>query len=190
MNYVLNDKYVDINGLYNSFRKSGFKLDLGCGYYKPEGFIGLDNLAGKDSQIPSADNSPDILINLETETLPFPDNSVDEIRSSHFLEHSNLMHIFNESFRVLKPGHIFLFAVPYANSAEGMYPGHSIFLTEKWFYNNLVFQKYFTIVKEEYKPSEYYLSLPYLFRIFLPFSFARKFLFNACCEMTFTCLKK
>lgn len=188
--YTLNQRYAGIEDLYARFGGGGFKLDLGCGYAKPPGFIGIDNLSGVQSQIPNEENAPDILMDLDKAPLPFADNSCEEVRSSHFLEHSQLMHILHESYRVLRPGGTFLFAVPYANSAEGMYPGHHQFLTEKWFYENLTFQKYFKIESEEYFPSADYLNLPAIVRKLIPFKFARTFLFNACCQMIFRCSAK
>lgn len=186
--YRLNNKYLTIEDLYNAFGGGGYRLDLGCGYVKPNGFIGIDNLSGEACQILNLENAPDILFDLDTVDLPFPNNSCTEVRSSHFLEHSKISHILDESHRVLQPGGIFLFAVPYANSAEGMYPGHNIFLTEKWFYENLKFKKNFKIVSEEYFPSSEYLKLPFIIKTFLPFKFARTFLFNACCQMIITCI--
>jgi SAM-dependent methyltransferase len=187
---IFNKKYQNIEDVYNAYGGSSFKLDLGCGYVKPEGFIGVDNLSGEASQIPNIENAPDILMNLDVSAFPFPNNSCEEVRSSHFLEHSQLMHILTESHRVLRPGGTFLFAVPYANSAEGMYPGHQQFLTEKWFYKNLNFQRYFTIESEEYFPSDDYLKLPLILRAMIPFKFARTFLFNACWQMIFRCSAK
>ena len=187
---IFNEKYKNIEDVYAAYGEDSFKLDLGCGYVKPAGFIGIDNLSGEASQIPNVQNAPDILMNLDIEAFPFPDNSCEEVRSSHFLEHSELMHILNESHRVLRAGGTFLFAVPYANSAEGMYPGHQQFLTEKWFYENLTFQKNFKIESEEYFPSAYYLALPLIVRLLIPFKFARIFLFNACWQMIFRCSVK
>lgn len=188
--FVLNEKYHTINGLYKVYGGGDYKLDLGSGYVKPHGFIGIDNLSGSVTQIKDVRNSPDILMDLDQMAFPFPDNSCSEVRSSHFLEHSSLMHILNESYRVLKPNGIFLFAVPYANSAEGMYPGHQQFLTEKWFYENINFQKMFKIECEQYFPSSDWLGLPLVVRLLIPFSFARKFLFNACWQMLIRCSVK
>lgn len=187
---ILNEKYKGIEDVYQAYGRGSFKIDLGCGYVKPPGFIGIDNLSGEASQIPNVQNAPDILMNLDEAAFPFPDNSCEEVRSSHFLEHSQLMHILNESYRVLRPGGTFLFAVPYANSAEGMYPGHVQFLTEKWFYENLTFQKNFKIEHEEYFPSADYLKLPFFLRMLIPFKFARTFLFNACWQMIIRCSVK
>lgn len=189
-NIVLNSNFSSLDELFKRYGGDDFKIDLGCGFVKPQGFIGLDNLSGERSQIPNAINAPDILLDLNRDSLPFPDNSCIEVRASHFLEHSDVMHILDECYRVLKPNGTFLFAVPYANSAEGMYPGHNIFFTEKWFYRNLTFQKNFQIQKEDYFPSDDYMALPKIVRFFLPFEFARKFLFNACWQMMLTCTAK
>lgn len=186
-------KYVFCNGITSldeiyKFHPGGLKLDLGCGYYKPEGYIGLDNLIGETTQIKNVGNKPDILMDLNRDPLPFNNNTCIEVRSSHFLEHSNLDHIINESYRVLKADGIFFFVVPYANSAEGMFPGHSIFLTERWFYENINFQSKFTIIKEQFDPSTAYKKS--LISKVIPFSFARTFLFNACWQMQMTCTPK
>jgi SAM-dependent methyltransferase len=187
---VLHPNYNSLDNLYQKYGGDDFKIDLGCGFVKPAGFIGLDNLSGKDSQIPDHANAPDILTDLNRMPLPFADSSCREVRASHFLEHSDVMHILNECHRVLKPGGIFLFVVPYANSAEGMYPGHTIFFTEKWFHENLVFKQKFLILREQYFPSQAWIELPWIVRALIPFSFARKFFFNACWQMMFTCTIK
>lgn len=165
-------------------QNAGLKVDLGCGYYKPEGFIGIDNLSGEASQLKNEGNLPDIFMDLNSKVIPLEENSCIEIRASHYIEHSHLDHIFNEVHRLLRPEGIFQFTVPYANSAEGMYPGHLIFLTEKFFYENLNFQNRFTIAQELYKESSDYTNLPLPIKELFPFDVARKVLFNACNEMT------
>ena len=74
----------------------GLKIELGCGPAKKNGYIGIDNvdLVGVD-----------IVANLEN-GLPFlPDNSVDSVYTSHFLEHvNNFEKLMAECFRVLKRG--------------------------------------------------------------------------------------
>lgn len=160
------------------------KLDLGCGFYKPGGYIGLDNLVGERTQLTDEENAPDIIIDLNTQPLPFADRSCSEVRASHFLEHAVLDHVIDEVSRVLLNGGIFRIIVPYASSAEGMYPGHAIFLTEKWFRENRNFASKFEIMSESYRKSEEYLTLPRLVRAVLPWRWARTFLYNACGEMT------
>ncbi len=70
-------------------------LDLGCGRMKKPGRIGIDALDL---------DGVDVVANID-EGLPFfPDQSVDEIHSTHFLEHvSNIEDVLCEMARVLKP---------------------------------------------------------------------------------------
>lgn len=74
------------------------KLDLGCGTKKQEGAIGVDSL--------SFNGAVDVVHDLTQAPWPFPDSSVDEAHSSHFLEHltgAQRVTFFNELYRVLKP---------------------------------------------------------------------------------------
>ena len=54
------------------------RLNLGCGFNKPEGFVQVDMFE---------ECQPVVLHNLETFPYPFEDNSVDEILFNHSLEH-------------------------------------------------------------------------------------------------------
>ena len=180
----LNPKHASLEDLKRVFGGKDFKIDLGCGYYKPPGFIGLDNGVGFHTQIAGADNAPDLFMDLDRNPFPFADGSCAVVRASHFLEHSSdIDHIVSESHRILKPDGRFVIIVPYANSAEGMYPGHSVFLTEQWFGENLHFQRHFEFAYEKYYPSKLWAQLPLLVRLLIPFGLARKFLFNACWQM-------
>jgi SAM-dependent methyltransferase len=181
--YAIAQGWPSLDAILDAYPE-GLRIDLGCGFVKPPGFIGLDNLVGAGVQDVDVHNGPDILIDLNAEPLPFPAASCIEARSSHFLEHSNLDHVICEVHRVLAPGSTFRFAVPYANSADGMFPGHTIFLTEKFFRLNRTFQDRFEIVEERFRPTEDYLALPRLVRALIPPKFARTFLFNAFGEMT------
>lgn len=78
------------------------RLDLGCGKRKPKGYIGID----KDPE-----SNADIIYDLEI-GIPYSDNSVDEVRAYHILEHLDPMHIMPEIHRVLKPGGRLVFEVP------------------------------------------------------------------------------
>lgn len=159
------------------------RLDLGSGYVTPPGFIGLDDHSGEDAQSASDGRAPDVLLDLNSAAIPFEDGSCQEIRATHFLEHSNLPHIFDECHRLLRAGGVWHFKVPYANSAEGMFPGHSIFFTERFFQQNLHFQRLFELQRIEYTPSDVWAEVPRLIRRLLPFDIARKVLFNVCWEM-------
>lgn len=72
------------------------KLDIGCGKNKRPGYIGVD--------IDPNSNADVIASALE---LPFSDGSVDEIYSSHLVEHftpEEAQKFFNEIYRVLRKG--------------------------------------------------------------------------------------
>lgn len=74
------------------------KLDIGAGKFKKEGFLGVDPFTDAD-------------INAPMWSIPVPDNSVDEIYSSHSLEHIGKREVvptLREWKRILKP---FAFAV-------------------------------------------------------------------------------
>ena len=76
-------------------------LDLGCGPYKKAGFVGVDCLKF---------DGVDVVLNIGKDTWPWPDSSVDEVYSSHTVEHLRFnpefperIHFVNELWRVLKP---------------------------------------------------------------------------------------
>jgi len=86
------------------------RLDLGCGSNKKEGFIGVDN---------SEECIPDVLCDLGKDKWPWDSGTVDEVYSSHFLEHltgEQRLHFFAELHRVLKPGAQAFIQVPYYSS--------------------------------------------------------------------------
>lgn len=179
-----------LEGLYERYGGLGqLKVDLGSGFYKPDGFIGLDNYSGAASQDPGLGVLPDIEIDLHSEPLPFPDESVAVARSSHYLEHSPL-NIFEEVHRVLIPGGRFDNTLPYALSDDGLYPGHSAYLTEKWFGESPTFQRLFRIVSVEHRPSPEYLAWPRFVRRVVPFTWARRHLFNVCSEFRIVAEKR
>lgn len=86
------------------------RLDLGCGQSPAEGFKGVDAFEA---------DGVDIVHDLLTFPWPFADQSVDEVRSSHFLEHVPgpvRLRFFDELWRVMKPGAKALFITPSADS--------------------------------------------------------------------------
>ena len=92
-------------------KKKLLVLDIGCGRKKIAGAIGIDFSSMSDA---------DIVIDLNHDYLPYDDNSVDFIYSSHTLEHLTLdgfFHIMKEAYRVLRPGSQFKIVVPYFMSS-------------------------------------------------------------------------
>lgn len=170
---------------FNAKFSPPMRLDLGCGAFKRAGYIGIDNYA---SETQWHDHESKIDINWDlSQGIPFEDSSVDAIYTSHFLEHVNMDFLLREMFRVAKPGTEIHIVVPYANSAEGMYPGHTNFLTEKYFEKNTLFQKHFKEIEYRFDPTEEWNSghLQEWFKI--PFDVARVFMFNVCRQMHILC---
>jgi len=85
-------------------KKSGIKLDLGCGLNKKEGYIGVDAMP-----YPGVEYICDV-----DKGIPFKDNSVDEIYTSHFLEHvKDFQFVMEEIWRVMKPNGVVEIIVPH-----------------------------------------------------------------------------
>jgi predicted SAM-dependent methyltransferase len=87
------------------FSRDVLKIDLGCGPQKKKGYIGIDKIA-----LPGVDFVYDFEKGLQF----LPDNCVDEIISSHLLEHiDNLEFLLTEIHRVLKPNGVKKIIVPH-----------------------------------------------------------------------------
>lgn len=107
------------------------RLDIGCGPNKKPGFIGLDQYA--------FDGKVDVVLNVACEPLPFADASVEEIHTSHFVEHLGAVercHLLNECYRVLKVGGKMTVIVPHWGSSRAYGdPTHAWPpIGEMWFY--------------------------------------------------------
>jgi len=100
----------------------GLRIDIGCGYAKRDGFIGID----KDA-VPGVEHRVDV----EREPLPFPDRSVDAIFTSHCLEHlADQALVFHEMSRVAANGATLEVWTPYAWTDEAFIYTHRTFFTE------------------------------------------------------------
>lgn len=103
-------------------------VDLGCGNTKQDGWVGIDI-----RKFPATD----FVLDVGSEKLPFDDDSIDVINSSHLFEHfypEQLFFCIEECWRVLKPkGHIII-SVPKGNSpAFYVHPDHKIHFIEDTF---------------------------------------------------------
>lgn len=109
------------------------KLDLGSGPRPAEGFKGVDIVDGiTDFRVDLGSDQP----------WPWADNSVDELRSVHFIEHlpaiyhtrlrppqDALFRFFDEAFRVAKPGATFTLIWPALQSVRAFQdPTHRRFI--------------------------------------------------------------
>jgi SAM-dependent methyltransferase len=104
--YSIRLGHVDLGGV--SRAAAPVRIDVGCGGWKEEGYIGLDTFDGPNV---------DFRIDLNVDKLPFQDNSVDHAVSYHALEHlPNFEHTVAEVWRALKPNAQFFVALPYFNT--------------------------------------------------------------------------
>lgn len=97
-----------------SEEKKLIKLDLGCGDNKKEGFTGVDKF-----KTPSVDVEHDLF----TFPWPFESESVEEVHSSHFIEHIpqyTRPRFYEELCRILVPGGKALLIAPYGKSARAL----------------------------------------------------------------------
>lgn len=89
------------------------RLDLGCGPTPKAGFIGVD--------VRHYNRSDLVLFDLTQPRWKWDDDSVDEVYSSHFVEHLTAPQrvVFaNELFRILKPGGVAEIIVPHWSSGR------------------------------------------------------------------------
>ena len=102
------------------------KLDIACGQNKAAGFFGID-IASREGV--------DMVYDLEQFPWPIPDNSVDEIVCSHYVEHTkDLIKFMNELYRIMKPGAKALILAPYYNSMRAWQdPTHTRAISEATF---------------------------------------------------------
>jgi SAM-dependent methyltransferase len=101
-------------------------LHIGCGMHKMPGAIGLDI-----SALPGVD----VVVDLNHEKIPFPDNTFEMVYAHHVLEHiTHLADALAEVHRVCKPGAIIDVLVPYYTCVGAFGdPTHVRFFTYRTF---------------------------------------------------------
>ena len=88
-------------------KKSGIRLDVGCGSAKQPGFVGMDL-----RRLPGVD----IVHDAQKFPYPIPKNSCLQILLSHLWEHiepKNRVDLMNELWRIMKPEGQLLISAPY-----------------------------------------------------------------------------
>jgi len=102
--------------------KGKIKLNLGCGKQAIDGYIGIDKQDIGQDMIWDTRNG-----------IPFPDGSVDEIYSSHFIEDmtdTESIELFREIYRVLKVKGETHHRCPHQTHPTAYYWGHNTFWNE------------------------------------------------------------
>jgi SAM-dependent methyltransferase len=98
----------EVDSDYTEIITNATRLDLGCGERKIEGYTGVDI---------SPITGVDIVYDLTKYPWPWEDNSILDIRCSHFLEHVvDIKTFMEECYRILTPGGIIQFTCPYYSS--------------------------------------------------------------------------
>lgn len=122
------------------------KIDLGCGpRKKSQEYLGIDLF-----KMPGVDK----VVNLEEHKLPFDTNSVDEVYTSHALEHiNNLVPLIEEVWRILKPGGKFIVKTPHYKSENAFTdPTHVRLFTRESFH-------FYDERKVAYKETGWFMSI-------------------------------
>ena len=99
------------------------KLDLGCGAKKKEGYTGVDMV----------DFGQEIVFDVRN-GIPVPDDSVEDLFSSHFVEHleeRDIFMLFSEFLRICKDGAEIKIICPEASTEEAYFDCHRSLWHEK-----------------------------------------------------------
>ena len=133
-------------------------LDVGCGWNKTPGAIGLDSN-------PKA--HADIVHDLSAIPYPFPDNEFDEIICTHVVEHvPDVMALVTELYRIAKPGAAIKIVTPhYTNpdwATDPTHRNHFNSYTFNCFVEDRQLFPFYTEVR--LKPVRIYVSLANLWR--------------------------
>lgn len=102
-------------------------LDVGCGVKKFTGSIGIDN---------NPRTKADVLCDLDHFPYPFRDNSFDQLRAIHVIEHvANVIRTMEEFHRLVRPGGSVILETPH-------YTDFSSFCdpTHRWHLNSFSFR--------------------------------------------------
>ena len=122
-------------------KQSKVVIELGCGQTKRSGAIGIDHLPL---------DGVDFVADIEQGLSFLPDNSVDEIYSSHLLEHiGNLELLMKEIHRVLKPDGKKIAVVPH--------------FSNPYYYSDYTHRKFFGLYTFDYlslKDARYKRGVP------------------------------
>lgn len=101
------------------------KLNLGCGFNREEGFVGVDIIKHK---------GVDVICDLNNFPYPFKDNSVDYVKIFHVLEHlDNPVKVLEELYRIGKDKSYIEIIVPHWKEDSSRNPWHKHHFRPIWF---------------------------------------------------------
>ncbi|MBS1959514.1 MAG: hypothetical protein JST80_08600 [Bdellovibrionales bacterium] len=109
--------------------------------------------------------------------LAYTDNSFDAVEVSREMHFVDLDSLFVEVNRILVAGGKFKFRFPHLSSREAFEIWNGHFFSEKWFQENLAFNRHFRIQKIDRQPNPIAKELPLWLKIF-PKPVLGKFLMN------------
>jgi SAM-dependent methyltransferase len=101
------------------------RVELGCGANKRAGFFGIDIAPG---------DNVDLVLDIERHPLPFADNSIEHLYSSHTFEHlaaaGSPIQTLREIMRVVRHRGLVEIWTPHGRSDDALLFGHDVFYTE------------------------------------------------------------
>lgn len=132
-------------------------LHLGCGHSKLPGAIGIDVLAHAEV---------DVVHNLDQYPWPFESNSVDVVFAHSVIEHiDNIVGLFEELGRILKPGGRIILTVPHFRSTDSFTdPTHKHFFTSQsldYFVEGTGQLSHYGYTKQQFKKIGFWYSWPH-----------------------------
>jgi len=103
------------------------KLHLACGHDYNDDYINVDFYAPEDAKCD---------VRFDVQKLPYPDNSVDEIKAFHIIEHFHffeIQEVLKEWYRVLKPGgRLYLETPDFLETCRSFVEGSPVMPIEDW----------------------------------------------------------
>lgn len=182
MSHMLSEKMLE--DLKSKFDFSqGIKIDVGGGIYPKEGFVNCDMLDD-----PRVDVRADFSMGI-----PLPDDFVDELYSSHCLEHvKDVSILIRDIARVCRVGASVTIKVPHFGQEMAMCPGHLHVISEHMIQHFDEFEeawwhdmdKKLKLKSKQYTPTQWFDRARELFPTFTDEDIYR-FVPNTCHEVTF-----
>lgn len=154
---LLTSKIYTERGLVKENIFAGKKvLHLGCGHSKLPGATGVDVLPHPEV---------DVVHNLDQYPWPFEANSVDVVFAHSVIEHlDNIVALFEELARVVKPGGRVIFTVPHFRSTDSFTdPTHKHFFTSEsldYFIKDSGQLSHYGYTKQEFTKMGFWYSWP------------------------------